>query len=158
LLNDLYHFRVGKILDRGGQHNKCAAGKLPDHIHQAGIEILGQHLSGIEMMPVRCKPGPNPGCLGFYTRQHRIDHPRMRGEYPELLPDGRHVRCSNRFRNAARKSYEELDLHGKPDLGLVVLIDMSRRVVELSSAHIRVAINEDTVPWDLDIVEIDERI
>src|SRR5215468_5264061 len=55
-VDDALEFGVLKVVNRGGQHNKSAAGQLAQRIDDARIKILRQHLRGIHEMFVRHVP------------------------------------------------------------------------------------------------------
>src|ERR1700720_3501082 len=91
---------------------------------------------------------------GFHAVQHRFDHADIRGQPSELLADLRHGRGADRLGQLARKSDEEFQLHDQPDLRLIVLKHMARGVVELCAADIDIAMNEETVPGNFDVVKV----
>src|SRR5262245_52834238 len=82
----------------------------------------------------------------------------MRGQETELLAYRWHAGRSDRFAYAMRDGTKEPQLHRQTDLRLIVLVGVRRRVMELGAAHVGVAVDENTLPRHLYVLEIDERI
>ena len=94
----------------------------------------------------------------LHARQHGIDHADLRREGAELFGHRRHFRGADRLGDATGQAGKEAKLHGKTDLRLIVLIDVSRRIVKLRPAHVGIAVHEDALPRHLDVVEVHQRI
>ena len=58
----------------------------------------------------------------------------------------------------AGQSNQKLEFDSKSDLGLIVLVDMSRGVVELPPAHLGIAIYKDPLPRHLHIIKVHQSI
>ncbi len=156
--DDRLQLGVGEVVDRRGQHQQRAAGELADGGHDLGIHLLALDLSGVEQVRVGHVIAVDDTPLGLHAVDHALDQRRLRGELAEGVHHRRHGDRADHLRDAPGETHEEAQLHRKADHGLVVGVDVRRRLVQLVAAHRRVAVDEDALPRNLDVIEEDQGV
>ncbi len=157
-LDQRRNLRIAEILRRRRQHDQAAARQLPNGVEDLRIKLLGQRLRCVERVPVRHEIAAVLVPLRFHRRHQRVDHAAFGRQLPERLAHLGEVQHAVDLGRAARQPDQEAHLHRQADHGLVVLIDVRRRGVELLLAHLQVLEDEDPLPRHLDVVEIEHSV